>query len=134
MIGNNFRNNSLTPLSLHDVIQMYMYTVKINYTYLWKTIELHLTAWILNLVTFSSLIYTWTCFDNILLDKENNVLFLCLFDVQFENISLIWRRHHNGNGLQIVGLCLASTALEQRGFIFVSHLLCTIIIYKGLCR
>ena len=131
-IGNNFRNNSLTPLSLHDVIQMY--TVKINYTYLWKTIELHLKSWILNLVTFSSIIYTCTCFDNILLDKENNVLFLCLFDVQFENISLLWRRHRNGNGLQIVGLCSASTVLEQRGIIFVSHLLCTITIYKGLCR
>ena len=111
-IGNNFRNKWLTPLSPHDDTSKQMYTVKIICTCLWKTIELNLKAWILNLVKFSSIIYTCTCFDNILLDKENNVLFLCLFDVQFENILLIWRSHRNGNGLQIVGLCLASTFLE----------------------
>ena len=58
-IGNNFRNKWLTPLSPHDDTSIQMYTVKIICTCLWKTIELNLTACILNLVTFSSLMYMY---------------------------------------------------------------------------
>jgi hypothetical protein len=48
----------------------------------------------------------------------------CLFfNVPLKNISLIWRHHHTGKGLQNLGLWLVLRAFEQGGIVIVPHLL-----------
>jgi hypothetical protein len=46
-----------------------------------------------------------------------------LFYDALKNFSLIWRRHHAGEGLQNLGLCSALRAFEQGGIVIVPHLL-----------
>ena len=45
------------------------------------------------------------------------------FYVPLKNISLMWRRHHAGEGLQNLGLCSALRAFEQGGS-FPCHTCC----------
>ena len=63
------------------------------------------------------------------IQNDNHALRAALFKIMcllfyglFENISLIWRRHHWDEALQNGGLCLVLTAFEQGGIFIVPQL------------
>ena len=60
---------------------------------------------------------------NFLLKLTSMLIDCLLFYVPLKNISLIWRCHHYGEGLQNLGICSALRAFEQGGIFIVPHLL-----------